>query len=329
MNNKRLIISIILTVCILLLGFEITFVASKIITEPSAEISESTDKHSNSEKESGKDIYSRKSDKKPVSKSDKEISEDTQTKDTAKEDESSQDEKLSPESEEPVSDEPSSVPESEKPPEPSASSVESAGHNPGFLSSLESAGYSVDDLTQLSCKQLITVNSTWNTAAVSFYEMNDGVWEEDYELTTNGYVGSMGVSRSSREGSCETPFGLYGVGDAFYIDNKPETSLDTFQVTEDTYWVDDPNSEFYNKRVEGTQEKDWNSAEHMIEYYQSYRYGFVIEFNTQNIIPGKGSAIFFHISRNPTAGCVGVSDTMMLEYLKKLDNNLNPYILIQ
>lgn len=193
---------------------------------------------------------------------------------------------------------------------------------------LTNAGYSIDDIENRNCRQLITVSSSGSDAVVSLYQKNSvGIWENS-GLDTDGFVGSMGVSNNSREGSYETPFGLYRVGDAFYIDTMPETHLNTFRVTEDTYWVDDPESVFYNKKVEGTDNKDWNSAEHMIDYYSSYRYGFVIEFNTENTVPGKGSAIFFHISSGPTAGCVGVSEYMVQEYLRTLNVEMNPYILI-
>lgn len=99
-------------------------------------------------------------------------------------------------------------------------------------------------------------------------------------------------------------------------------------MTEHTYWVDDPESKYYNQRVEGVENKDWNSAEHMIDYYSAYHYGFVIEFNTTNIIAGKGSAIFFHCSQSPTAGCVGVSENSLLVYLQILCAERMPFILI-
>ena len=121
---------------------------------------------------------------------------------------------------------------------------------------------------------------------------------------------------------------MYAVGDAFYQESKPATKLNAFKITSKTYWVDDPNSKYYNKRVEGISNKDWSSAEHMSEI-SSYKYGFVIEYNTNPIKKGAGSAIFFHISHNsPTAGCVSVSEDKVLAYLKKLDKSKNPYILI-
>ena len=194
-----------------------------------------------------------------------------------------------------------------------------------MISALESAGCSIDSL---SAGQLIIVNSQGSSAVIDMYEKDkNGNWS-DLELTSYGYVGSNGVDEKSVEGDRKTPYGLFSVGDMFYIDDKPQTSLGSFRITSDTYWVDDPDSAYYNQRVEGTADMDWTSAEHMISYYSSYKYGFVINYNMNPVVPGKGSAIFFHVGAEPTAGCVAVSEYNMLSYLSVLDAAKNPYILI-
>ncbi len=201
----------------------------------------------------------------------------------------------------------------------------------GFL---EENNYSLQTLAEVDCQQIITVSShDTNLATISLYEKNEnGLWKSS-GLDTEGFVGSEGVSDESYEGSYKTPYGMYSVGEAFYIDDKPLTNLDIFKVTDKTYWVDDPESKFYNQKVEGFVKDGWNSAEHMIEYYYAYRYGFVINFNMgENKLydngVGKGSAIFLHVSYSPTAGCVGVSEDMMVAYLNALDKTKNPYIII-
>ena len=184
------------------------------------------------------------------------------------------------------------------------------------------------DINMVDCSQLVVVESSGNEAVVSFYEKQDsGLWQ-DTGLTVSGWVGVNGVDEKSQEGDGKTPYGLFSVGEAFYIGEEPETGLNSFQVTENTYWVDDPQSVYYNQKVEGTENKDWNSAEHMISYSQSYKYGFVVNFNMDPIVPGKGSAIFFHCGTAPTAGCVAVPESSVLSYLEKLDKNKNPYILL-
>ncbi len=185
----------------------------------------------------------------------------------------------------------------------------------------------IADLENAECRQLITVDSSGSTAQICFYSLSDDAWEKNDALSCNGYVGANGVTDNMHEGSYASPKGLYSVSDAFYINEPPDTGLSIFRITNDTYWVDDPDSAYYNRRVEGTANMDWNSAEHMIDATTAYEYGFVIDYNTEAVY-NAGSAIFFHVSYNPTAGCVGTDREMVLQYLSKLDAYKHPYIII-
>lgn len=110
----------------------------------------------------------------------------------------------------------------------------------------------------------------------------------------SGYVGANGVTEDMHEGGYATPKGIYSISDAFYIYEAPVTELSSFQITNDSYWVDDPNSVYYNQHIEGLENKDWESAEHMIDYTTAYEYGCVIDYNTDAVY-NAGSAIFFHV----------------------------------
>lgn len=93
---------------------------------------------------------------------------------------------------------------------------------------LNKAGYSLDYINQIGCGQLITVESYGSNADISFYQKNqENIWV-NADLDTKGFVGSAGVSSTSCEGSNEIPYGLYRVGDGFYIDNMPQTGLNLF-----------------------------------------------------------------------------------------------------
>ncbi len=198
----------------------------------------------------------------------------------------------------------------------------------GLTELLRRNNLDVQQLAELECTQLITVSSSGNTARFCFYTLENGKWKIHDGLTCNGYVGRRGVTSSKREGDGCTPVGLYSISDAFYINQAPQTGLDMFEITKDTYWVDDPNSKYYNKRVEGTENKDWNSAEHMINYYPAYEYGFVIDYNVECVY-NAGSAIFFHVTSTGTSGCVGTGRQMVINYLALLDKDCNPHILIE
>lgn len=184
-------------------------------------------------------------------------------------------------------------------------------------------------LAEVSCRQLVVVDADQDKATISMYICDtDGKWT-DTGLTTEGYVGANGVSRESYEGSRMTPAGVFPIGEAFYIEEKPKTGLSTFQITENTYWVDDEDSELYNQRIELDGEKTWQSAERMIEYTDAYKYGFVVEYNQNPVEPGRGSAIFFHVGQQPTLGCIATTEDMVLAYLAELSKDMHPYIVIQ
>lgn len=188
---------------------------------------------------------------------------------------------------------------------------------------------SYEQLAGVDCRQLIVVDAKQEKASISMYVCGEnGLWT-DTGLNTEGYVGANGVSRESYEGSQMTPAGVFRIGEAFYMEAKPATGLETFQITENTYWVDDVDSELYNQRIELDGEKTWKSAEHMIDYPDAYQYGFVVDFNMNPVEAGRGSAIFFHVGDCATLGCIATSEDMVLAYLEKLSKNMHPYIVIQ
>ena len=179
--------------------------------------------------------------------------------------------------------------------------------------------------------QLILVDSSQNggsNATVRLYQKNGDSWQAaDGFEEISAFVGSEGVGEAS-EGVSVTPMGLFGIPTAFGFDGSIDTGLDYFQITDDTYWVDDPNSRYYNQRVENPEDKDWESAEHMIDFPDNYSCGFVFDYNMNPAAPGMGSAFFMHVSTQPTHGCVGVSQEDMLRILQWLRQDASPQILI-
>ncbi len=88
------------------------------------------------------------------------------------------------------------------------------------------------------------------------------------------------------------------------------------------YWVDDVNSKYYNQLVNIKEvEKDWERAEHLIEYKTQYEYLIEIKTNPNNI-PNKGSAIFLHCTNNtPTAGCISIDTQIMKKIIENISKN--------
>lgn len=143
-------------------------------------------------------------------------------------------------------------------------------------------------------------------------------------IEIDAYIGRNGTTEKKQEGDGKTPLGEFELGvilgTQIGIQNKNE--LKYRKITKEMYWVDDVKSKYYNQLVnEEEVEKDWNSAEHLIEYPIEYEYLIEIKINPQNIL-GKGSAIFLHCSNNrPTAGCVAVDTNSMRIIVENIDKN--------
>ena len=141
-------------------------------------------------------------------------------------------------------------------------------------------------------------------------------------IETRAYIGKNGVTSRKQEGDGKTPLGEFELGVILgtHQNTKNVNGLRYMQITKDMYWVDAPKSKYYNQLVNITEvKKDWNSAEHLIDYPIQYEYLIEIKTNSNNI-PGKGSAIFLHCTNNePTAGCVAVDKLIMKRIIENID----------
>ena len=48
-----------------------------------------------------------------------------------------------------------------------------------------------------------------------------------------------------------------------------------------------------------------------------YRQGVVINYNRPNIVQDAGFAIFLHMNKVPTAGCISLDDWAVVDYIRK------------
>ena len=127
---------------------------------------------------------------------------------------------------------------------------------------LESAGFTWEDIE--NAFQLVLVESFDSSATVYYYEKDSrGCWNAVMEAS-QGYVGFNGVGEA-HEGSRFTPYGLYTLDFAFGNADDPGAKMEYRAVTESIYWVDDPDSRYYNQWVdsETVEVWDWDSAEHL------------------------------------------------------------------
>jgi L,D-peptidoglycan transpeptidase YkuD (ErfK/YbiS/YcfS/YnhG family) len=77
----------------------------------------------------------------------------------------------------------------------------------------------------------------------------------------------------------------------------------------------------------GTKPDFGGGSEALWQTVPSYDYFAVIAYNRHPIVPGKGSAIFLHVSNgHPTAGCVSIAVADLLRVLRALRPKLDPLI---
>ncbi len=156
-------------------------------------------------------------------------------------------------------------------------------------------------------------------------KINNDYYLQIDNLKTKCYIGKNGLTKIKKEGDMKTPIGIFNLGIAFGTHDKKEIdinkNLDYIRINKNLFWVDDPNSKYYNQLVDIKKTKiDWKSAENLLENAIPYEYAIEIKSNPKNT-HGKGSAIFIHCkTKEYTAGCISISKEKMIELLKIINN---------
>lgn len=132
-------------------------------------------------------------------------------------------------------------------------------------------------------------------------------------------LGEKGVTGDKREGDLKTPLGSFPLMECWYRADRleaPQTKLPLRIIQKDDGWCDDVKSPLYNQHVklpfEPSHEELWREDE-------KYDIIVTLGYNIKPLVPGKGSAIFFHVALEgypPTQGCVGLLKRDLLEVLK-------------
>ena len=162
-------------------------------------------------------------------------------------------------------------------------------------------------------------------------ERNDKKWSKT-ENTFAGIIGRNGFALpgEKREGDGRTPSGIYYLKTTFGYAPSLNSKMPYRQSQEDDIWIDDIHSADYNRWVK----KDTTRAlsyERMKRDDNLYKYGLVIEYNTNPVVKGHGSAIFFHIWKGenlPTEGCVATAENNIIKIIEWLDPQFHPIIIM-
>ena len=163
------------------------------------------------------------------------------------------------------------------------------------------------------------------------FEKKGDDWQMAFAPFT-AVIGKNGFAHTGekREGDGKTPSGIFAMHLTFGYDESINTKMIYRQVLVDDLWIDDPNAPDYNRWVK-KQETRAASYEKMRRDDNLYKYGIVIEYNTNPVIKGHGSAIFFHVWGGEditTEGCVAVSEQDIVKILAWLDPQALPIIIM-
>lgn len=122
-----------------------------------------------------------------------------------------------------------------------------------------------------------------------------------------------------REGDGASPIGVWPLRRVLYRPDRgpvPETALPAQPIAPDDGWCDAPDDLAYNRPVKHPYPA---SAERLWRDDHAYDLIVILGHNDDPVVPGAGSAIFWHLAQpdwRGTEGCVAVSRETMLAALK-------------
>ena len=147
-----------------------------------------------------------------------------------------------------------------------------------------------------------------------------GTYVPDWK--TDGYVGASGFKApgiaSGPTRNLFSPTGSYSVTEAFGLGN-PGTKLAYRTLNPRSRWGGNPWTATYNKYFESS---SWVGWDENMWYFATrsthdYRQGVVVNYNRPTIVQDAGFAIFLHMNKVPTAGCISLDDWAVVDYIRK------------
>ena len=120
-------------------------------------------------------------------------------------------------------------------------------------------------------------------------------------------VGREGIKSNKKEGDYSTPKGLFSLRKLYFRKDRidiPNCKISKKIIKKGMAWCDDPEHKKYNEEIKTHNRKLKENL-----YRKDHKYDYVISIShNERKIPGKGSAIFIHLTNNyiPTAGCIAL-----------------------
>ncbi|MFC7939104.1 L,D-transpeptidase family protein [Streptomyces sp. NPDC057387] len=182
---------------------------------------------------------------------------------------------------------------------------------------------------------MITVEARGSYTAVTAWAKGTADWKAQFLHRFRAGRVQRGHERATRrQGTWMTPTGTYTITEGFGVEAS-STSTPYHVVTDDDWWVEDPESKLYNS-MHGAQGADFpltesgdRGSEHLIDYPTRYAEALVIDFNRWPAVPGRGVGIFLHVNGGgATAGCVSVPRATMDRLMDWIKPSAHPRIAI-
>ena len=137
-------------------------------------------------------------------------------------------------------------------------------------------------------------------------------------------IGKNGLTKKKKEGDKKTPIGKFNIEHLYFRKDRVnliQTNLKKIQIKPNMGWCDDVKKPSkYNKLINTRQ-----NIGHEKLFRRDYKYDLLIpiKYNFNNIIPGRGSCIFIHLTKNyqSTLGCVALKKKDFLIMLKLINKN--------
>lgn len=192
--------------------------------------------------------------------------------------------------------------------------------------------------------QQIFVEASGSSAQLSLLTYRNGEWVTD--LTTTAAIGSSGITYNKTEGDHMTPAGTFPLIFAF-SSTAQDTKMPFVKIDENSVWVCDPNSSFYNTLQSQTNPtRDWSDSKSSVEkmyvkfskqsssacLYFAFNGDGQTQYSAENY--NGGSALFLDgVGANGNLysgyGDIKISAEDMKKLLKLLDPVLNSTITIE
>ncbi len=147
------------------------------------------------------------------------------------------------------------------------------------------------------------------------------------------WLGQRGVSANRHEGDRTTPAGAFAFGSVMYgVAPDPGVHYRYHRIVCGDWWVEDRRSPYYNRFHHvpcGTRPPFRVTDEDLSRSPTAYRHFAFIRYNSDPIVPGRGSGIFLHASTGrPTRGCVSLAVPQLVTVLRWLRPSSSPLIVI-